>query len=289
MAITSQRMKPRAMSVWIVRRGVEGGLPVTQRPRAGLLVPGREERDQAERLRQPAHDLVERRGPVAELSRLLVVELGELRLELAVDAPGAVLDGEERLRRQWIELGRELARPVGERPPGVEMRKERRQRLELGPLGRVARLRLLRDALVPALDVVAVGDEELELQGLEVVRGCRIRGEAVEHGEDRVDLAEVAEQLRAGARHVDDPNRRRRDLLRLDERRQPSESVVGDRRHADVRLVGHGRVRSDLRARARERVEERRLAAVRQTHDPDLERHRGSVITIAGKPSTVKM
>jgi len=33
----------------------------------------------------------------------------------------------------------------------------------------VARLRLLLDALEPALDMVAVGDEQLELERLEIV------------------------------------------------------------------------------------------------------------------------
>ena len=82
----------------------------------------------------------------------------------------------------------------------------------------VARLRLLRDALVPALDVIAIGDEQLELERLEVVGGRRVRREAVEHREDRVDLAQVAEQRRARARDVDDADRRRRHLPGRDER-----------------------------------------------------------------------
>ena len=86
------------------------------------------------------------------------------------------------------------------------------------------------------------------------------------------------EELRARAGDVDDPDRRGRHLLRLDERGEPTEAVVGDRRHPDVRLVGHRGVRGDLRAGPRERVEQRRLAAVRQTDDPDLERHRVRVV-----------
>ena len=58
---------------------------------------------------------------------------------------------------------------------------------------RVARLRLLRDALEPALDVVAVGDEQLEPQRLEVVVRNVRAGEAVEHDEQRVDLTQVPE------------------------------------------------------------------------------------------------
>ena len=82
---------------------------------------------------------------------------------------------------------------------------------------RVARLRLLRDALEPPLDVVAVGDEQLELQRLEVVGRHPRAGEAVEHDEQRVDLPQVAEQRRPGAAHVDDADRGRRDLARVDD------------------------------------------------------------------------
>src|SRR5512141_2478535 len=46
---------------------VERGLAVAQRPRARVLLPRREERDQVERLRETAGDLVERRrAPITE-------------------------------------------------------------------------------------------------------------------------------------------------------------------------------------------------------------------------------
>ena len=61
-----------------------------------------------------ADDLVERGRALAELGGLLVGELRELGLELAVDPARAVLDREERLRGQRIELRRELAGPHGE-------------------------------------------------------------------------------------------------------------------------------------------------------------------------------
>ena len=96
------------------RRRLEGGLPVAERPGARLLVADGEEGDQPERLLQPAHDLVERRRAVAKLGRLLVGQVGELRLELAVDPVRAVLDREERLRRQRVEL-RAAARPASRR------------------------------------------------------------------------------------------------------------------------------------------------------------------------------
>src|SRR6478735_4191074 len=253
---------------------VERGLAVAERPRARLLLARGEERNQAERVLQPPHDLVERRRPVAELGGLLVRELGELRLQLAVDAARPVLDRKQRLRRQRIELRRQLARPVCERVAGIEVREESGQRLGLAAFPCVARLRLLLHPLVATLDVVAVGDEQLELQCLEIVVRRRAVGEAVEHREDGVDLTEVAEKLRSRARNVHDADRCRRHLLRLDELGEPAEALVGDRRHADVGLVRHRRVRGDLRPGAGQRVEQRRLAAVRKPYDPHLERHR---------------
>jgi len=67
------------------------------------------------------------------------------------------------------------------------------QLVDLGPHLRVTRLRLLLDALEPALHVVTVGDEQLELERLEVVIGCRVGAEAAHHDEQRVDLAQVPE------------------------------------------------------------------------------------------------
>src|SRR6478736_642906 len=165
---TSQRMRPRAMSEWIV-------------------------------------------SP-AELRRLLRRQLRKLRLELKVDAIGTVDQLEQRLRRERVQLGRQLALPVGERAAGVEMRKQPFELLRLGPEAHIPRLRLLRHSLEPALDVVAVGDEQLELQRLEVVGGNAGAGEAVEDDEKRVDLSQVAEQRRACPGNVDHAHRRGRDL-----------------------------------------------------------------------------
>jgi hypothetical protein len=255
------------------RCGIERGPAAPERPRTGLVLTGGEERDQPERLGEPPHDLVEGRWPVAKLGSLVVRELGELGFELAVDPRRAVLDGEQRLRRQRVELRRKLARPVGERATGVEVREELGQLLELRSSRGVTRLRLLLDALVPALDVVAVRNEQLEPKRLEVVRRRRALREAVEHREDRVHLAQVPEQLGAGARHIDHPDRGGRRLLRGDELGEPAEPVVRDRRHADIGLVGHGRVSRDLGARAGQGIEQRRLAAVREPDDPHFERH----------------
>ena len=88
------------------------------------------------------------------------------------------------------------------------------QLLDLDAELRVARLRLLLDPLEPPLDVVAVGDEQLEPQVLEIAGRVGAGREAVEDDEQRVDLAQVPEQRRPRAGHVLDADRGRRDLLR---------------------------------------------------------------------------
>ena len=113
----------------------------------------------------------------------------------------------------------------------------------------------------------ASGDEQLELERLQVALRVRSGREAVRDGEDRVHLAQAAEQRRSGAGNVDDADRRRRDLARAHERRQLREPVVRDRRHADVLLAEAGA------ASLRQRREQRRLARARQADDSHFERH----------------
>ena len=129
---------------------------------------------------------------------------------------------------------------------------------------RVARLRLLRDALEPALDVVAIGDEQLEAQRLEIVVRDVRAGEAVEHDEQRVDLTQVAEQRRPSSANFDDADRRRRDLARLDDVRELLQARIRDRGHRDLAV----------RLRSRQRFEQHRLAGARQADDPYFESHR---------------
>src|SRR5439155_19317558 len=105
--------------------------------------------------------------------------LRQLCLELQVDPAGAVLDGDQRLRRERLERRRQLAGVVGERAAGVDVREDVPERLRFGTQLRVARLRLLLDALEPALDVVAVGDEQLELERLELAARARVGAKTV--------------------------------------------------------------------------------------------------------------
>ena len=55
----------------------------------------------------------------------------------------------------------------------------------------LARLRLLRDALEPSLDVIPICDQQLEPQSLQVVGGNPGAREAVEDDEQRIYLAQI--------------------------------------------------------------------------------------------------
>src|SRR5436305_394129 len=81
---------------------------------------------------------------------------------------------------------------------------------------------------------VAVGDEQLELQRLEVVGRNAGAGEPVEHDEQRVDLAQVAEKRWTGAAHLHDADRGRRDLARSDNLGQLLQAGIRNRRHPDL-------------------------------------------------------
>ena len=89
--------------------------------------------------------------------------------------------------------GRQLARPVGQRSAGVDVREHPLQLRRLLFQLQLAGLRLLRDALEPPLDVVTIGDQQLEPQRLEVVGGNARAREPVEHDEQRIHLAQIPE------------------------------------------------------------------------------------------------
>ena len=164
-------MKPRAMSVWISPAASSAVRPprsVHARASVGPIVKNVIRPSDSFR---PPRDLLERRRAVAERGRLVVGQLGELGLELEVDAARAVLDDDDRLRRQRLERLRHLAVVVGDRPAAVDVREQRLEARDLLPQLRVTRLRLLARPLEPLLDVVAVGDEQLELQRLQVGGG----------------------------------------------------------------------------------------------------------------------
>src|SRR5439155_190512 len=82
-----------------------------------------EEGDQIQGVAQPPRNVVERRGAaVAKRGRLVLRQLGELGLELQVGPAGPIDEGDHRLRRQRLQLTRQVARVVAERAAAVDVR-----------------------------------------------------------------------------------------------------------------------------------------------------------------------
>ena len=101
--------------------------------------------------------------------------------------------------------------------------------------------------------MVAVRDEQLELERLEVIGGNARAGKAVENNEKGVHLAQVPEELRTRSGDVDDADGGRGDLPRAHGPGEPIETLVRDLRHSDVLLA------RAVRLGARQSAEERRL------------------------------
>ena len=130
------------------------------------------------------------------------------------------------------------------------------------------------------LDGFEVGQREFELDDAEVLDRVGRAGDVVvcerpQHEHDRVDLADVGEELVAEsltlagafdeAADVDDLDRGVDDVLRLRHRGQAVEALVGHLGDADVRVLGGERVRRGERTTAGECVVERTLARVGET------------------------
>ena len=111
-----------------------------------------------------------------------------------------------------------------------------------------------------------------------------LAGEAAQHMQDRVDLADMAEELVAqplaarGAAHqpgdVDEFQLGGDHLGRFADHRQPVEARVRHADPADIRLDGAERVVGALRRLGRgQGVEQGRLADIGQSDDPAFESH----------------
>ena len=209
-----------------------------------------------------------------------------------------VRDVDHRLHRQQVDARRHA---LGEQPRGlaaVEVREQPVQHVDLGRRHLVPGPRRLGEPLDAALDDRVVGEHQLEVDRL----GVRHRvdaavdvehvgvGKRAHHVEDRVGRAQVAEELAAErpplARAADEPRRRRRtgssrgwSRATPRPRARSSRRASGTACDADVGRRLRGGVGGHLCARARERVEHRRLADVGQADDADLERrHRPSSV-----------
>ena len=193
---------------------------------------------------------------------------GALFLRLALDEP----------RR--LALAQQRERPI-----------DQVERL-LGVL--VAAFGFLAQAVDAPLQAVEIGQHQLGLDRLDI--GDRIDPalhmgnvgilEAAHHMRDGIDLADIREELIAeplafgGAAHeardIDEGQPGRNDLGRFGKLGERFEPRVGHRHFADIRLDGAewiiGRLR---RRRFGQRIEERRLADVRQADDAAFESHGG--------------
>ena len=158
------------MSEWIAAGRVERRLAPPERPGARLLLAGGEERDQVERVARAAAR--PRRAPTRPPSRNAAASSVGSSASSASSARSIPAGPFSTAISGFVVSG---SSPAGSSPPTSESGvpastcgEHLAQPLDLGPQLRVARLRLLLDALEPAGDVVAVGDEQLELQVLEV-------------------------------------------------------------------------------------------------------------------------
>ena len=92
------------------------------------------------------------------------------------------------------------------------MREHRLEQHGFLPRRRVSRLRVLAHLLQAALDVVAIGDDHLQLQRLEIACGIGVHGEAVDDGQERVGLPQSARNVDFRRRNVDHADGSRGDL-----------------------------------------------------------------------------
>ena len=159
----------------------------------------------------------------------------------------------------------------------------------------VAALDLAGQVRKPLLDRLQIGQHQLGLD-----RG-RIRDrvdtpldmgdvvilETAQHMGDRIDLADIGQELVAQAlalrgalhqpRDVDKGHPRRNHLARLGDGGQRLEPRIGDRDIADIGLDrAEGEIRGLCGGGPRQRVEERRLAHIRQSDDSHAKAHADS-------------
>ena len=177
-------------------RRLERGLAVPERPGSGLLSPAvkKATRPRASLSRTTTSSSAD--GPVRNSAASSGGSSAELRLELASMPPGPftiatsgfVVSGSSPLGK--------LAAPLRQRPALVEVREDALESARLPGASRRRRTSPPSHPLEPPLDVVAVGDEQLEPQRLQVAppdrprpRTRRARRAAHRPGGDRREAA----------------------------------------------------------------------------------------------------
>ena len=165
-------MNPRAMSVWIVAAASRAVSPFRSvQARVSLSPPVKNVISPTVSNRSREHG-VEAHPPVSELGRFLGRQLGELGLELQVEAAvPAVDDADQRLRGEGLELGRKGSVVGAQGLACLDVGEDALELRDLVTQSRIAGFRLRADPLEPFFDVVAIRDDELELERLEIPVG----------------------------------------------------------------------------------------------------------------------
>ena len=102
--MTSQRMNPRARSVWTAAAASSAVSPRSSVQARASLSPAVKNVIRSAASKASPEDSLERRRPLAVLGRLLGGQLGQLGLEFQIDPARPVLEHDERLRGQRLEL-----------------------------------------------------------------------------------------------------------------------------------------------------------------------------------------
>ena len=186
----------------------------------------------------------------------------------------------------------ELALDEARRSPLAQQHQRAIDEVELLLRLLVVALGFFRQIVDALLQTFEVGEHQLGLDGLDVGErrdlaldmGDVAILEAAHDMRDRVDLADVGEELVAealalrGAAHqagdVDEGQPRRNDLRRFRDAGERVEPRIGNGDLADIRLDGAERIVGRLRRRRfRQRIEQRRLADIGQPDDTAFESH----------------
>jgi uncharacterized glyoxalase superfamily protein PhnB len=181
--------------------------------------------------------------------------------------------------------------------PGRPAVGQRRLRGGQQPVGlhrlAVAALQLADKPGAALLDAFEIGQHQLGVDGVGIGQrvdptldmGDIVIGKAAQHMGDRIDLADIGQELVAqplalrGALHqpgnIDKGDSRRNHAGRPGDRRQPVEPRIG---HRNIAGIGLDRAEREIRRLGgrcpRQRVEKRRLAHIRQADDAQSEAHR---------------
>ncbi len=315
-------MKPRSKSVWMVPAARGRGVPGVDGPGPGLLRAGGEEGLEPEDPEPDVDQLHQSRLLLAvareQLGRVRRVEGGDLGLDLGREhhrlgrshqraEPGVEIGVAERplvdVERVDDRFGAEQVE-VGEQP-GVDLagcggRGNGAPAVQdlAGLLGGAQcrrQIRLLAHVLgqsrQPVVDGLQVGEDELGVDGLDVVRRVDAAVdvdhvgvlEDADHLADRVALPDGRQELvpeplpLRGALHdpgdVDEGDRGRHDLLRREQLGQPVEAGVGHGHHTHVGIDGGEGVVGGEDLVAGQGVEQGGLPHVGEADDADGQSH----------------